>query len=211
MVINQNARAPFANIEETGIEETGGVMEQRVQDPGRDKIGPLLISVVVPAYNEEESIPEFDKRISAVLDSMTVAAEVIYVNDGSTDNTLTVLREIRTKDARVGIVDLSRNFGKEIALSAGLDHARGDAVIVIDADLQDPPELIPELTKHWLNGFDIVYGKRITRGGETIFKKATARAFYWVIRRMSRIEIPENTGDFRLLSRRAVDSLKQLR
>lgn len=189
----------------------GRAMGESVQSPGSKKTEPALISVVVPAYNEEEVIPEFHRRISAVLDSRPVAAELIFVNDGSTDNTLAVLYDLRSKDPRVAVVDLSRNFGKEIALTAGLDHARGDAVILIDADLQDPPELIPELIKHWLDGYDVVYAQRIAREGETFVKKATARAFYRLIRRVSRVAIPEDTGDFRLLSRRAADSLRQLR
>ena len=125
----------------------------------------MLLSVVVPAYNEEEVLPEFHKRISTILDSMAIEAEIVYVNDGSADKTLEVMQELCKKDPRVAIVDLSRNFGKEIALTAGLDHANGDAVVVIDADLQDPPELIPELVKHWKDGYDVVYAKRIVRDG----------------------------------------------
>ena len=176
-----------------------------------DKKAGVLISVVVPVYNEEEVLPAFHKRTSAVLDSMSIAAEVVYVNDGSDDNTLAVLKDLRERDSRVAIVELSRNFGKEIALTAGLDHAKGSAVIVIDADLQDPPELMPTLVKDWQDGFDVVYAKRSTREGETFLKKATAHAFYRLISRVSRVEMPEDVGDFRLLSRQTVDSLKQLR
>lgn len=170
-----------------------------------------LLSVVVPAYNEQEVLPEFHKRLSDVLKSMSVNAEIVYVNDGSTDNTLAVMHSLRDSDPRVGIVDLSRNFGKEIALTAGLDHAKGDAVVVIDADLQDAPELIPEFVKHWADGYDVVYAKRISRDGESLMKKASAFAFYRLIQKISRVRIPEDTGDYRLLSRRAVDALKQLR
>jgi glycosyltransferase involved in cell wall biosynthesis len=170
-----------------------------------------LLSVVVPAYNEQEVLPEFHRRVTAVLAAMNVEREVVYVNDGSRDGTLTVLHELRHSDPRVVIVDLSRNFGKEIALTAGIDHARGDTVVVIDADLQDPPELIPEMIKGWRDGYDVVYARRIARDGESFLKKTTAKLFYYILRRISRIEIPEDTGDFRLLSRRAVDSLKQLR
>jgi len=170
-----------------------------------------LLSVVVPAYNEAEVLPAFHGRLAAVLAKLGLAAEIVYVNDGSTDETLKIMESLRAADARVAIVDLSRNFGKEIALSAGLDHAKGDAVAVIDADLQDPPELIPELVKRWQDGYDNVYAKRTARHGETFFKKATASAFYRLIQGVSRVRIPEDTGDFRLLSRRAVDSLKQLR
>ena len=169
------------------------------------------LSVVVPAYNEQEVLREFHRRLSTVLDREAITAEVIYVNDGSNDGTLSVIESLREHDPRVAIVDLSRNYGKEIALSAGLDHALGDAVVVIDADLQDPPELIPEFIREWRNGFDVVYAKRISRDGETAVKKLTAHLFYRLVRRLTRVHIPEDTGDFRLLSRRAVDSLSRLR
>lgn len=171
----------------------------------------MRLSVVVPAYNEQPVLPEFHARLSRVLDVLQCQAEIVYVNDGSRDDTLQVMRLLRAQDPRVAIVDLSRNFGKEIALTAGLDHASGDGVIVIDADLQDPPELIPQLVCKWREGFDIVYAKRTVREGESFLKRATAFLFYRVMQRMSRVQIPEDTGDFRLLSRRAVDSLKQLR
>ena len=182
-----------------------------LQDGTEKTVGDMAISVVVPVYNEEEVLPEFHKRISNVLDSMAVNAEIIYVNDGSTDKSLEIMQDIQEKDHSVAIVDLSRNFGKEIALTAGLDHASGDAIVLIDADLQDPPELIPELVKHWKDGYDVVYAKRIVRDGETIIKKTTAYIFYRLIQKVGRVKIPEDTGDFRLLSRRAVDSLIQLR
>lgn len=169
------------------------------------------LSIVAPAYNEEETLAEFHARLGAVLDTLSAACEIVYVNDGSRDGTLEIMHELRAKDSRVTIIDLSRNFGKEIALTAGLDHARGEAVVVIDTDLQDPPELIPQLIAEWRNGYDMVYAKRSVREGETAVKKFTAHAFYRVIQRISRTPIPEDTGDFRLLSRRAVDALKQLR
>lgn len=169
------------------------------------------LSVVVPAYNEEEVLPEFHRRLSAVLVTLQGDFEIVYINDGSRDRTLEVMRSLRAEDPHVSIVDLSRNFGKEIALTAGIDHATGDAVVVIDADLQDPPELIPELIAQWQSGFDVVFARRTARDGESLFKKATASAFYRLIQRVSRVEIPADTGDFRLLSRRAVDALKQLR
>jgi glycosyltransferase involved in cell wall biosynthesis len=169
------------------------------------------LSVIVPVYNEEEVLLEFHNRLSEVLNAMSVNAKIVYVNDGSTDKTLILLHTLRDNDLRIAILDLSRNFGKEIALTAGLDYASGDAVVIIDADLQDPPELIPELLKHWREGYDVVYAKRIAREGETILKKATARAFYSLIQKVGRVKIPENAGDFRLLSRRAVDALKQIR
>lgn len=169
------------------------------------------LSIVVPAYNEREVLPEFHRRTAAVLDKLDFDSEVIYVNDGSSDTTLQVIGALRRQDPRVGLVDLSRNFGKEIALTAGLDASTGDAVIIIDADLQDPPELIPELIRQWQDGHDVVYAQRTAREGESLIKRATAGMFYRLIRRMTRIRIPEDTGDFRLLSRRAVDSLGRLR
>ncbi len=172
--------------------------------------GPLL-SVVVPAYNEAEVLPLFHSRLAAVLSTLLLQAEILYVNDGSTDETARVLELLCQTDDRVGVIELTRNFGKEIAMTAGLDHARGDAVVIIDADLQDPPELISELIRQWQKGFDVVYAKRGAREGETALKRATAYMFYRVIQWVSRVGIPEDTGDFRLLSRRAVESLKQLR
>jgi glycosyltransferase involved in cell wall biosynthesis len=146
-----------------------------------------------------------------VLELLPLDSEIIYVNDGSVDDSLSIMQGIREKDSRVSILDLSRNFGKEIALTAGLDYAQGDAVVVIDADLQDPPELMAEFVVHWKNGYDVVYATRIAREGETTIKKTTAHVFYRVMQKVGRVRIPENTGDYRLLSRRAVDSLRQLR
>jgi len=170
-----------------------------------------LLSIVVPAYNEEEVLPKFHERVSSVLKSMTIDAEIVYVNDGSTDNTLEVIQHIRKSDPRVSIVDLSRNFGKETAMTAGLDHTSGDAIVIIDADLQHPPELIPELVKHWNDGYDVVYTKNTDRFGESIVKRYITRAFYRLIKMFGRVDVPENAGDYRLLSRRALDSLIQLR
>ncbi|MBU5444367.1 glycosyltransferase family 2 protein [Paenibacillus sp. MSJ-34] len=170
-----------------------------------------LLSIIVPAYNEESVLEAFHKRLISVLDGIEMKSEIIYVNDGSRDRTLEILNSIRQCDHRVAIVDLSRNFGKEIAMAAGLDYANGDAVVIIDADLQDPPELIPELIKEWGNGFDVVYAKRTLRQGETFFKRTTAFLFYRFIQRVSNVSIPEDTGDFRLLSRKAVESLRKLR
>ena len=169
----------------------------------------FTLSVVVPAFNEEAVLPEFHRRLTAVLAALPAEWEVVYINDGSSDRTLQVMSGFA--DPRVAIIDLSRNFGKEIAMTAGLDHARGEAVVVIDADLQDPPELIPELVAKWREGFDVVYARRTVRDGETLLKKATAKLFYRFIQSLSRVKIPADTGDFRLLSRRAVDALKLLR
>ena len=169
------------------------------------------ISVVAPAYNEQEVLGEFYRRVSAVLTGIGCEYEIVLVNDGSRDNTLALMHALRIRDPRVTVIDLSRNFGKEIALSAGLDHTKGDVVVVLDSDLQDPPELIPEMLNIWREGYDVVYGKRTIRDGETWFKKATAKYFYKLIKQVSRVEIPEDTGDFRLMSRRAVVALNQLR
>jgi len=170
-----------------------------------------LISVVVPAHNECESIAECHARLTRVLAQLDIQYELVFVNDGSRDNTLSILDSLREQDSHVTVVDLSRNFGKEIAVTAGLDVADGDAVIVIDADLQDPPELIPDLIREWRNGFDVVYGTRTERRGESWLKKATASSFYGLMQRMSYVQVPRDTGDFRLLSRRAVLALRQLR
>jgi len=178
---------------------------QRPAPPG------VLLSIVVPAFNEQEVLPAFHARLSEVLASLALESEILYVNDGSRDGTLEVMKLLRARDSRVAILDLSRNFGKEIAMTAGLDHARGNAAVVIDADLQDPPELIPEMVKHWKEGWDVVYARRIERRGETLLKKLTAHWFYRLMQRVGRVHIPENVGDFRLLSRRALDALLQLR
>ncbi|HVN33770.1 MAG TPA: glycosyltransferase family 2 protein [Casimicrobiaceae bacterium] len=167
------------------------------------------LSVVVPLLDEEEVLPDFHRRLSAVLDAIEAESEVVYVNDGSSDRTMALLTEIHARDARVAVIELSRNFGKEVAMSAGLDAARGDAVIVIDADLQDPPELIPEMLRKWLEGNDAVVMRRRSRAQESWLKKATARVFYGAMGRLGTIEIPENVGDFRLLSRRAAAALRR--
>ena len=171
-----------------------------------------LLSVIVPAYNEEEGIREFNQRLVAVLRSLPFFCEIVYVNDGSKDGTLEILRSLSDEHDNVAVVDLSRNFGKEIALTAGLDHACGDAVVVIDADLQDPPELIPDLVRMFKeSGADVIYAQRGDRHGETLIKRLTAHLFYRVMSRVSGIEMPIDTGDFRLMSRRAVSALLQLR
>lgn len=171
------------------------------------------LTIIVPAYNEQEVLPIFHERLSAALASCDIAWDVLYVNDGSSDATLSTMLGLQLKDRRVAVLNLSRNFGKEIALTAGLDHARAtDAVVVIDADLQDPPEVIPELIAAWRKGFDIAYAQRNTRAGETWMKKATAAAFYRVMQRLGgKVQLPPDTGDFRLMSRRALDALLQLR
>lgn len=165
-----------------------------------------LISVVVPVYNEEGTVAELHRRLTAALAPMG-RYEIVLVDDGSGDGTWRIARELAGSDPRVRLVRLSRNFGHQIALSAGLEHARGDAVISMDGDLQDPPELIADLVDRWRGGSDVVFAIRQQREGETWFKLATASAFYKLINRVSSVEIPEQAGDFRLLSRRALDAL----
>lgn len=170
------------------------------------------ISIIIPAYNEEESLPLLYDRLNKVISSLeSYEFEMLFINDGSKDNTLKIIKELREKDARVSYVDFSRNFGKEVAMIAGLDYAKGDCVIFIDADLQDPPELIPELIKYWEEGYDDVYARRKSRKGETFLKKFTSKMYYKVLQSLTRVEIQEDTGDFRLLDRRCVNALKQLR
>lgn len=170
-----------------------------------------VFSVVVPCLNEAEGLAEFHARLRAVMDGLGGTWEVVYVNDGSTDATLARMEALRTADPRIALVNLSRNFGKEIALTAGLDHAAGEAVVVIDADLQDPPEVIPALVAAWRDGFDMVYAQRRMRDGETWLKRATADGFYRVMQRVGGVKLPRDAGDFRLMSRRAVDALLLLR
>ena len=169
------------------------------------------LSVVVPAYNEGESLREFHARLAVVFDKLDMQCEVLYVDDGSRDDTYAVMSSLREADARVATLKLARNFGKELALTAGLDAADADAVVVIDADLQDPPELIPKFIGLWREGYDVVYGTRSTRAGETPLKKFTSAAFYRVMERLSATPVPRDTGDFRLMSRRALEALKRLR
>jgi glycosyltransferase involved in cell wall biosynthesis len=171
------------------------------------KVDQPLISIVVPVYNEEEVLTEFHNTVAKALSALAVDLEIVYINDGSSDNTLAVINALRTSDNRITLIDLSRHFGKEIALSAGLHKAAGDAVVIIDADLQDPPELIPELINEWQNGYDVVYARRTGRDGESFLKKTTARAFHRLIQHVGKFTIPEDTGDFRILSRRAVNAL----
>lgn len=172
--------------------------------------GDVEISVVVPLHNEEPNIDYLFEQLTKVLEKLHLGYEIICVDDGSTDKTLNCLIDQRHHNAAIKILSLSRNFGKEIALSAGIDYATGNAVIPIDADLQDPPELIGELIVKWREGYDVVHATRRSRQGETWLKRFTASAFYRVIGRMSTVPIPRDTGDFRLLDRRVVDALKQM-
>ena len=170
------------------------------------------ISIIIPAYNEEESLPFLYERLEKLMSSINnYEFEVLFVNDGSKDKTIQIIKELRQKDNRISYVDFSRNFGKEIAMIAGLDYATGDCVIFMDADLQDPPELIPELIKYWEEGYDDVYARRSSRKGETWLKKFTSKMYYRVLQSVTRVPIQKDTGDFRLLDRRCVNALRKLR
>ncbi len=170
------------------------------------------ITIIIPAYNEEESLPFLYERLDKLMGNMkNYDFEILFVNDGSKDKTISIIKELREKDKRISYVDFSRNFGKEIAMIAGLDYATGDCVIFMDADLQDPPELIPELVKYWEEGYDDVYAKRRSRKGETWLKKFTSKMYYKVLQKTTRIEIQKDTGDFRLLDRRCVNALRKIR
>jgi glycosyltransferase involved in cell wall biosynthesis len=167
-------------------------------------------SVVVPAFNEADGITDFHRRLAAAMEPIG-SWEAIYVDDGSDDTTREIVEYLRLDDSRIALISLSRNFGKEIATTAGLDHARGEAVIVIDADLQDPPEVIPELVAAWRLGFDTVCARRRVRDGETAMKRLTAHGFYRLMRHTGRVKLPPDTGDFRLMSRRVVEAVSRLR
>lgn len=169
-----------------------------------------LLSVVVPMYFEEEVAAECYNRLKTVMVQYKYNYEFVFVNDLSTDRTLEILTEIADKDKRVKIIDFARNFGHQIAVTAGIDYAKGDAVVIIDADLQDPPEVIPELVNKWLQGYDVVYAKRKKRKGETWFKLVTAKYFYKFLNYMSDIDIPKDTGDFRLIDRKVADVFRQM-
>lgn len=169
------------------------------------------ITILVPAYNEEESLPFLYERVSKIMNEMeNYEFELLFVNDGSKDNTLKEIKELRSKDNRVSYVDFSRNFGKEIGMIAGLDYATGDCVIIMDADLQDPPELIPELVKHWEEGYDDVYARRKKRTGESLLKKFTSKMYYKVLQKMTNVEIQKDTGNYRLIDRRCINALKEM-
>lgn len=171
-----------------------------------------LLSIVAPVFNEAEVIVEFNRRLAAVRERLAMSSEVIFVDDGSRDDSLALLRQLHAADPSISVLTLSRNFGKEIAMTAGLDFSRGDLVVLIDTDLQDPPEVIPALIEAWATeGADVVYAQRRSRAGESWLRKATAYCFYRTMNTLASPPLPVDTGDFRLLSRRAVDALKLLR
>lgn len=167
--------------------------------------------MVVPVFNEEAVLPAFHQRLGAVLGDLGDDCEVLYVDDGSTDRSAAILAQLQAADRRVGVARFTRNFGKEQAMSAGLKLSRGAAVIVIDADLQDPPELIPQMLDAWIGGAEMVNMRRRSRAGESWLKRASASAFYRLINRLSEVPIPRDVGDFRLLDRRVVDALASCR
>lgn len=171
----------------------------------------VTLSIIIPMFNEEAVLPILFKHLTDVMEELGESYEVICVNDGSRDRTASVLAEAHAEDPRIRVINLSRNFGKEVALTAGLDHAVGAAVVPLDADLQDPPELIAEFLAKWREGYDVVYGVRRQRKTDTASKRLTARAFYWLMKHMSGVPIPENAGDFRLMDRRVVLAIRQLR
>ena len=172
--------------------------------------GRILLSVVVPCLNEEQIIRETHERLTEVFEQIAADPEFIYVDDGSTDSSAELLRDIQGSDQRVRVIRFSRNFGHQMAITAGLEHASGDAVVVIDGDLQDPPEMIQSLFEKWLEGNDVVYGVRSQRDGETAFKRWTAKVFYRVIGRLSDTNMPVDTGDFRLMDRSVVNALLEM-
>ena len=184
---------------------TSRVGEPEVGAPGGHARVPALLSVVAPVYNEEELVEAFVKRACAAVADYTF--ELVLVNDGSSDSTPAQLDRLAAEDSRVRVIHLSRNFGHQAALTAGLEHARGDVVAMIDADLQDPPELIPRMIEQWEHGSDVVYAVRKQRDGETAFKLATASWFYKLFDKLAQVDLEPNSGDFRLLDRRALDAL----
>jgi glycosyltransferase involved in cell wall biosynthesis len=169
------------------------------------------LSIVIPLLNEEEVIPELHKRLHSLLESLDVTWEAIFIDDGSTDRSVDLLRALGASEPRYKLIVLSRNFGHQIAVTAGLDHAEGEAVVIIDADLQDPPECIREMLAKWREGYDVVYGVRTKREGDGLFKRATAAIFYRGMRLLVGLDLPVDTGDFRLTSRRVVLAMRTLR
>lgn len=184
---------------------------EKASSSNEKQIRPPVYSVVAPVFNEEETLPHFYQRLMLVMEQLGEPFELVLVNDGSRDGSYAVMKELYQQDSRVRIIDFSRNFGHQIAISAGLDRARGDAVIIIDSDLQDPPEVILQLVASWKQGADVVYAQRSKRSGETHFKLWTASLFYRLIERITSISIPRDTGDFRLLDRRVVKALITMR
>ncbi len=179
-------------------------------DVGRSRTSMTKYSLIIPIYNEEATIPELYRRVRAVMDQLDGDAELILVNDGSRDRSLAMMRDLRDRDPQVCYLSLARNFGHQIAVTAGMNFARGQAVIILDADLQDPPELIPQLIDQWQAGFDVVYAQRVQRRQESWFKRGTAYLFYRILKHLADVDIPTDTGDFCLLDRQVVDVLNAI-
>jgi glycosyltransferase involved in cell wall biosynthesis len=184
-------------------------MELRV-NTGTPTVTDPLVSIIVPVFNEAEVLHETWSRLSDVMQTSGFRYEIVFVNDGSSDNSEQILEDIFARDPSTSCINLSRNFGKEYALTAGLDLVSGDAVVMIDADLQDPPELIPDMLKEWQTGFDVITMRRVSRDGETVVKRSSAWLFYRLLNRISDVPIPPDTGDFRLLSGQAVRAVRNL-
>lgn len=185
-------------------------MQQSTSPSPRPGPARRLLSVVVPVFNEEEAVGLFVSTMAPHLDALDFAWEIVFANDGSRDDTLARLIALNAADPRVKIVDLSRNFGKEAAMTAGVEHAAGDVVLVMDVDLQDPPELIAPMIAKWREGYDVVYGERVSRGNDSAIKRMTAGQFYSLYNRISAVKIPANVGDFRLMDRKVVDALNAM-
>ncbi|GBL10309.1 putative glycosyltransferase [Microcystis aeruginosa Sj] len=167
-------------------------------------------SLIIPIYNEEETIPELYRRVSAVMDSLDDSVELILINDGSRDRSLNLMRELQERDARVCYISFARNFGHQAAVTAGLNFARGQVIVVLDADLQDPPELIPKMIESWQAGYHVVYAQRTKRKKESWFKRLTAYVFYRLLRQLADVDIPADTGDFCLMDRQVVEVLNSM-
>jgi polyisoprenyl-phosphate glycosyltransferase len=171
---------------------------------------PSLVSVIIPVYNEEGNVYLLKERLCSVFSKIDVDYELIFVNDGSKDNTFEIISEMAKKDDKIKVINFSRNFGHQIAVTAGIDNCAGDCAVIIDADLQDPPELISDMIVKWREGYEVVYAKREKRKGESIFKLATAAIFYRILKKLTNVDIPVDTGDFRLMDRKVVDALKNM-
>ena len=176
-----------------------------------DNVGSVMYSIVVPVYNEENVIKEFYNRTTAVLSSLKERYEIIFINDGSVDNSLTILRELHAEDSSVKVINFSRNFGHQMAITAGMDYSAGNAVIIMDSDLQDPPEVIAKLVERWKEGHDVVYAVREARKGETLFKRLTATLFYRLIVKITNVSMHADVGDFRLMDKKVIDIFRTVR
>ncbi len=172
---------------------------------------PQLLSILIPVYNESDCIKILHERLCKVIDKLSCPSEILFINDGSRDDTLTQIQNLQKQDSRIRYIDLSRNYGKEIAMSAGIDYIQGDALVIIDADLQDPPELIPEMLKELEKGYDDIYAQRINRKGESWLKRSTSKIYYTLLEKLSDIPILKDTGDFRMFNKQSIDALRNIK